>query len=289
MSRITADLRVATWNVRAAIGPGEPFPPEWWRHVRRDRLEAMAAFIRDLEPDVIALEEVPMMNADGVGFDMAGELARLTDLEPRFAAVGHFPIRDRVRDADIGASLWGNAVLARLPIASSEAFGLPVAADDDLVEPPGTTDWTGAVSDVAGVRYADAPTGAREPRTLLRVTLLADDRPFHVLATHLTHVGSGQRRAQAGFVADVAARLAGPLVVAGDLNAPVDADDLVPLTATLDDAFTAVGVPVGDARRASLIRGDVGIDHLLLRGASVRSCSVDRRAGDLSDHWPVVA
>jgi hypothetical protein len=34
----TGRIRVVTWNIRAAIGPGEPFPPAWWRHVRQDRL-----------------------------------------------------------------------------------------------------------------------------------------------------------------------------------------------------------------------------------------------------------
>ncbi len=44
-----ADLRVATWNIRAAIGPGEPFPPAWWRHVSRDRLERIAGIIAELD------------------------------------------------------------------------------------------------------------------------------------------------------------------------------------------------------------------------------------------------
>ena len=43
-------MRVATWNIRAAIGPGEPFPAAWWRHVRTDRLEQIAAFIVALDP-----------------------------------------------------------------------------------------------------------------------------------------------------------------------------------------------------------------------------------------------
>src|SRR6476659_95811 len=53
---LPARLRVVTWNIRAAIGPGEPFPPAWWRHVRRDRLERIAGILADLEPDVVTLQ-----------------------------------------------------------------------------------------------------------------------------------------------------------------------------------------------------------------------------------------
>jgi endonuclease/exonuclease/phosphatase family metal-dependent hydrolase len=51
-------MRVVTWNIRAGIGPGEPFPPAWWRHVRDDRLERIASTLLEIDPDVAGLQEV---------------------------------------------------------------------------------------------------------------------------------------------------------------------------------------------------------------------------------------
>jgi endonuclease/exonuclease/phosphatase family metal-dependent hydrolase len=281
-------LVVATWNIRAGIGPGEPFPPAWWRHVRPDRLSGIASFIGQLDADVVALEEVAVLDVDGELIDMPGELAKRTGYDVRYAAVGHFPIVDPESGRTVGASLWGNAILSRLPISASAGLGLPMAADDDLVEPVGGLDpLIGGPHRLAGVRYADAPTGSREPRSLVQATIESAFGPVHLVATHLTHVGGGQRRQQAAAVAEVVSALDGPVVVTGDLNAPVDAPALEPLAGTLTDAFAATGTPVGDPARRSC--GPFPLDHVLVRDLRPIACAVDRAAGDLSDHWPVRA
>ncbi len=45
-------LRVATFNVRAAIGPG-PFPDRWWRRCDPARLARIARVILELDVDLI--------------------------------------------------------------------------------------------------------------------------------------------------------------------------------------------------------------------------------------------
>jgi endonuclease/exonuclease/phosphatase family metal-dependent hydrolase len=248
----------------------------------------VAAAIAGVGADVVALQEVALMTVDGVVADMPAELARLTGYDVRYAAVGHFGVVDPDTGDAIGASMWGNAILSRLPIVSSAGLGLPIAADDDLVELPGAIDtWTGEPSSLAGVRYADAPTGSREPRALVRATIETPAGRVHVLGTHLTHVGSGQRRSQAAFIADLAAGLNGPAVVAGDLNARIGVPALAPLAASMTDAFEATGTGPDDPARASC--GPAPIDHVLVRDLVPVACAVDRRAGDLSDHWPVRA
>ena len=87
-----ARLRVVTWNIRAAIGPGEPFPPAWWRHVRRDRLERIAAILDGLDPDIATLQEVAILTPDGELLDEPAELARLTGRSVRYAAIHAFPL-----------------------------------------------------------------------------------------------------------------------------------------------------------------------------------------------------
>ncbi|HEY0442633.1 MAG TPA: hypothetical protein VGC90_00270, partial [Candidatus Limnocylindrales bacterium] len=47
------------------------------------------------------------------------------------------------------------------------------------------------------------------------------------------------------------------------------------------------GTPPGDRRRASC--DSDRIDHVLVRGLDAVACRVVREAGDLSDHWPVIA
>lgn len=275
-------LTVVSYNIRAAIGPG-PFPPAWWRHVDSARLRLIGEIIAGFEADVVALQEVPLMTVDGITTDMAGELSRALGLEGRYAAVHHVPVIEPETGAAIGAYMWGNAILSRHGILSSRTLALPVPADDDLVEPDGTAQSP----ELAGVRYRGVEPGMREGRCAVVCGIDDGQGPLTVLSTHLTYIGSTQRRRQAEAIADLVTELDGPLVLLGDLNAPIHAGELGPLRETLLDAFLAIGVPPIDERRLSC--GDVAIDHVLVRGLTPVSCRVAIEAGDASDHWPVVA
>jgi len=133
----------------------------------------------------------------------------------------------------------------------------------------------------------DAPTESNEPRSVLRATVVTPSGPVHVVSAHFTHIGAEQRRAQASAVAGVAAGLDGPVVLAGDLNATIDAPALEPLTSWLIDAFEASGTPPGDPARRSC--GPWAIDHVLVRGLEPSTCRVAREAGEASDHLPEIA
>lgn len=280
MTARRGDLVVATWNIRAAIGSG-PFPSYWWRHIDRPRLERIAGFIAGLDADVVALQEVGLMTVDGDPIEMPGDLGRLTGMAARFAALRTFPIVNPDSGAPTGAGLWGNAILSRLPIRASATIALPQGEDDEPVEPAGSG------RELAGIRYADAPEGVREPRCALRCEIDVDGAAINILSTHLTYAGSSQRGRQAQRLADVVAGLARPVVLAGDLNAPIEAPELRVLGNGLVDAFAATGTRPGDPRRESC--GVDRIDHLLVRDLVPTQCRVVREAGDLSDHWPVVA
>lgn len=273
------DLRVVCWNIRAGIGPGEPFPPGWWRHVSIDRLERIAALIRGLEPDVVALQEVSIHNADGVVVDQPALLAEQTALDARYGAVHAYSLVEPGTGRAIGAASWGNAILSREPLRHGFVRGLPRAEDDDLVE------LAGADHPLAGARYGDVEPGHREWRCAVGGLAGA----LGIVTTHLTYIGREQRRRQVEGLLDLAdERLAdGPLVVAGDLNTPAEAAEVAPIRERLLDAFAAAGVPAGDPRRRSC--GTAAIDHVFVRGLEVISCRVATEAGDLSDHWPVVA
>lgn len=279
-------LRVVTWNVRAGIGPGEPFPPAWWRHVRHDRLERIAEFVRDLSPDVVTLQEVAVLTVDGELLDEAAALAAWTGLQARYAAVQAYPLVEPDGERTVGATLWGNAVLTREPLAESFAMGLPRADDDDLVEP------AEADHRLAGVRYADTDPGHREHRVVMGGVVAGagvEGAGVFIATTHLTYIGREQRGRQAGAAREIAESAAGdrPLIFTGDLNAPLDALELAGAVTGLQDALGEVGLRPGDDRRRSC--GRLAIDHVLVRGLAVAACRVATEAGDLSDHWPVVA
>ena len=273
-------IRAVTWNIRAAIGPGEPFPPAWWRHVRRDRLERIAAVIAALAPDIVMLQEVTIMNVDSEVHDQPADLARLTGLQARYGAVHAYPLVEPETGRSIGSACWGNAILSRSPLGDGFTTGLPRAADDDLLEP------ADADHPLAGVRYADAEPGHREARCAVGGRFRIDDgTEIGVVTTHLTYIGRGQRASQAAAVAALAAKLGGPVIVGGDFNAPISAAELAPLAGQFEDAFATIGVAPDDPSRQTC--GSVAIDHVLARGLATRTCRVVEEAGDASDHRPV--
>ncbi len=209
-----------------------------------------------------------MVSRGGELVDNAGDLARQLNWNVRYGAVRTFDVTEA--DARVGVGCFGNALLSPLPLTDVATVALPQAPLDAFVEPAGSP------LPGAGLTYAVAPSTIREPRCLLLATVGG----LRVGTTHLSHRGSGERRLQAHALAD-----AGSQLLLGDLNAAIDAPELAPL-ASWSDAFAEP--PGSDAR----ISTDDGwrIDHALLRGASVTEpARVLREAGDLSDHYPVVA
>lgn len=269
-----AALRVATWNVRAAIGPG-PFPERWWRRIDGERLRAIGEVITALDADVVALQEVAVLTFDGELVDNAADLARHARLEVRFAATRHFAILE-ADGRQSGAGLFGNALLSRVRFGATRTVALPMAPDTAYVEPPG------ADHPAAGTRYIDAPATIREPRC----ALIAEIGGWTIGSAHFSHIGSRERALQAAKTVDAFAG-AIPSVLLGDLNAAIESPELAAFAAWTD-GFAAAGVPPRDERRVSTEDG-WRIDHVLARGASVRGCRAVHEAGDLSDHYPVTA
>ncbi len=272
-----ARLRVVSWNIRAALGPG-PFPDRWWRRIDADRLRAIGAFVSDLDADIIALQEVALVSRDGELLDNAGDLGRQLHLPVQYGAVRSF---DVVEDAGrVGTGIFGNAILTRLPITAARCVALPVAPTDAWIEPPGALHpLTGEPHPAAGVRYADAPPTIREPRSLLIVEV----EGLRVGSTHFSHVGGGERRLQAEATVDALGDASASLLL-GDLNAAIDAPELEPF-ASWSDAFAE---PPGAPSRISTDEG-WPIDQVLGHGLAVHGARVVREAGELSDHYPVVA
>ena len=282
MSGGAPTIRVATWNIRAAIGPGDPFPPAWWRHVDRDRLARIAGIIADLDADLVALQEVALLTPNGDLHDQPAELARLTGMHVRYAAVHAFALVEPEDGRDDRRGDMGQ----RDPVAPAARGRVrPRPADGSR-----RRRWSSRPAvplPLAGVTFADAPYGTREPRCAVGGRLAGPGPAVAIVNAHLTYAGTEQRRAQAETLATIADDLGSPVIVAGDFNAPIEAPEMRALADGFDDAFAATGVAAGDPRRASC--GPHRIDHLLTRGLRATACAVYREAGDASDHLPVVA
>lgn len=277
-----SDLRVVTWNV-------------WWRFGPwRQRQRAIETVLLRTGPDVLALQEAWAGPADARGqepgggaADLGRRLADLLGLHLAWSPNRHPRRWQRRIGADGEGVDVGLAVLSRWPLLHVEEQDLP----DGDTRPEGRT--------VLGV-VADHPSG-----------------PLPVLTTHLTShpARSALRVEQARSVAAVAARisaaaarLAGPEaphfppVVAGDLNAEPDSDEVRHLSGSrtapavdglvLLDAwrFADPADPGWTWRRenAYLVEGnpDARIDHVLVGLPSRGGLGAVRGAG-LVGHQPV--
>jgi endonuclease/exonuclease/phosphatase family metal-dependent hydrolase len=77
-------------------------------------LERIAALIRDVDPDLVALQEVDSMVDRTARVDQAATLGELTGMAHRFGSFMPYQ-----------GGAYGMAVLSRLPITRTESFRLP--------------------------------------------------------------------------------------------------------------------------------------------------------------------
>jgi endonuclease/exonuclease/phosphatase family metal-dependent hydrolase len=258
--------RVLSWNVWWRFGP------RW-----RDRQPRILETLREVAPDVIALQEAWATRST----TQAQQIADALGFEAAFAAPSLPPVPDPPEHPDQAGVRLGVGLVSRWPIVA--------------------------------VRHEPLPTRHRpEAPVSLVATLAHPAGPLPVIVTCLEWepAYAGDRVAQAQAVADLATDpgLDGPapVVVAGDLNAAPEDAVLRPLREVLTDAWAAGGGnpaaaslrsdhPFAPVEAVELI--DRRIDHVLVRpgrpGVVVRS-SAARLAGapidglDPSDHLAVV-
>jgi endonuclease/exonuclease/phosphatase family metal-dependent hydrolase len=260
---VPASLLVRTWN----IAHGRDFPPDADHgHLRRKLLREMAAVMTEDDPDLVLLQEVPVWAAD-VLREHTGMGVTLV------ASYGaHIPF-----------------VHVPLPLAVGAAVG---RALPDLVrtqvEGQAQALLYGPALLLVSARRVQLNERTRlrgEPRIaqLARLRHRRAGRELVVANVHADHGGDEQVE-KAGFVLERFARGA-PMVLGGDLNAGIGSPGVRSLVARgfVEDS------------------GEVGIDHLLVRGFDVEWAATRwlperrdlRRNGSrpvrLSDHDPVDA
>ncbi|MEV6960299.1 endonuclease/exonuclease/phosphatase family protein [Streptomyces sp. NPDC051207] len=238
-------LRVATYNIHAGAGEDGVFD-----------LDRTARAVRDLDADVIGLQEVDVHWGPRSEFvDEARALAEKLDMRVFFA-----PIYDMDPAAPGGERRrFGVAVLSRYPVLEAENHEI-----------------TRLSTQTPGSAPAPAPGFAE-------VTVNVKGSHAHVYVTHLDYrANPSVREAQVADMLRILAADHGPKILVGDFNAEAAAPELAPLWAELRDA-----APDGGGTYPA-IRPVKRIDFVTV-SPGITVAGARTVATDASDHRPVVA
>lgn len=236
-------LRVATYNIHAGAGEDEVFD-----------LDRTAEAIRDLDADVVGLQEVDVhWGARSDFVDEAQALAERLDMRVFFA-----PIYDMDPVAQGGnRRQFGVAVLSRHPVLEAENHEITRLSTQTPDPVP-----------------APAPGFAE-------VTVNVKGSHVHVYNTHLDYRADPSVRAQVADMLDVLAADRGPKVLVGDFNAEAEAPELAPLWQHLRDADPDGGgtYPAIDPEKR--------IDFVTV-SPDITVVGAQEVATEASDHRPVI-
>ncbi len=167
-------FRVLTWNIHHGEGVDGKLD-----------LARQAAFIKQVNPDAVFLQEVDMKTQRTGGVDQAAELGRLTGMEVTFG-----------KAMDFGGGAYGNAILTRTKAQASRVIPLPGGKEPRAA-------LAVEVKDANGL-------SAEETLTLVCV--------------HLDHQAAAAREAHAKLLAAEFVKTTCTVIFGGDLNSgPGDA------------------------------------------------------------------
>lgn len=175
-------------------------------------IPAISAVVKELVPDICALNEVRMRTKDVGGLELAREIGDAAGMNWRFG-----------RAIDFNGGEYGNAILSRYPVSFSRVVSVP-----------------------------DVPEGEREPRfesrSVLETIVLTDKGPVQVLTCHFGLSRGEQERAVDTVLPMLRTDM--PVVFMGDLNITPDSDLIAVLRAHIRDTAgdTPLTFPARDAQ-----------------------------------------
>lgn len=241
------DVRVMTFNIRGLRGiPGIAFD--------KAKAEQIARTIVAQNPDVVMFQEVDRNTARGAGLDEIDYIRDRVDALTAQARGSVVP-----SDVTFGASLelkspdggrngrYGNAILTR------NGYTIDGGETATPVKLPG------------GTVVRDGKERASEPRTALVAKIRAPSgKAFTAICTHLSTESDAIRDAQLSTLTELShqAEADGPVILGGDFNQSSLAPQIQDFgrKSGLTEAFSAVGIRPGDARRQSLVSANPWVD-----------------------------
>ena len=179
-------LRVACYNIAHGRGLVESNWEGGDRAARIARLDRIAELLRDINADVVVLNEVDFDSSWSYSVNQARYLARK-------AGYSHWVEQ---RNLDLGLVIWkwrfGNAILSKYPIENARVTDLP-----------GYSTWETVLAGKKRAVACDIKVG---------------DRSVCLVGAHLSHRSEAVRVRSVAALVDVAAKSNLPTIVAGDLN-----------------------------------------------------------------------
>ena len=232
----------------------------------------LAAAVRDLDADVLALQEVDRDQSRSGGLDQTAIAARaLGAAEHRFAAAlvgtpGAAFRRLRADDDGYGEPCYGVGLVSRYPVRSWQVFRLRASPVRSPIVLPGTGRRLVLLDD--------------EPRVVLAAVVQTPVGELTVAATHLSFV-PGWNVFQLRQVLRALRALPGPRLLMGDLNLPAGAVRMLRRWR-----------PLGGARTFPSAVPRVQLDHMLADAEALAMLppvrAVRTPLSVVSDHRPLV-
>ena len=202
-----------------------------------------AQVIGELAPDLVNLNEVRARSADVGPVNQAQQLGELLGMEWRFG-----------KSIPFMGGAYGNAVLSRFPVISSEVVHIPDPRETD---------------------------GRFEHRTVFKTVLDVDGERLTLLGTHFG-LSVSERVLAVATALRLARETEGPLLLMGDLNAEPDQSELAPLFEVFTDCFDRAMLPKTYPASSPEIR----IDYIMARGLTVKNALAFDSLN--SDHLPLL-
>lgn len=214
-------------------------------------LERLAAVIKAVKPDIVALQEVDVMVRRSGKVHQASKLGELCGLKSYYGPTQHYE-----------GGLYGNAVLTNLPILEVLIQPLP---------------YTEATSELTTY-----------PRAAIAVTVTGPDgKPLRFISTHFQHNVESDRVDQAHAINELFATAESiPMILAGDMNATPDAEPVQVLLTKWRNAIDEAAAPTVPSQAPTS-----RIDYIFYHSATQFRVEETRVIddGEASDHRPVFA
>lgn len=215
-------------------------------------LERLAEVIKEVKPDLVALQEVDVMVRRSGKVHQASKLGELCGLKTFYGPTQHYE-----------GGLYGNAILTNLPVS------------DVLIQPLPYTDAT--------------PELTTYPRAAIAVTVTAPDgKPLRFISTHFQHNVESDRVNQAHAINEFFAAGGDDLrsILAGDMNAIPGSEPVNLLLTKWQNAIDEAAAPTVPSQNPTS-----RIDYIFYRSMGQFQVEETRVIDEsiASDHRPVFA